>query len=883
MMEGIDQTSENANEQVNDPEEQPVDPMEDFSRQLEDIINTYGVASSLMQEQISILESEEKKEEEAKADEEADPQEAGASPEKEQKADKKLLKGLGKEAASLLQSLNMLGSPEEKVEMVLKKYTELVEEHRTEKKQLEQLRQRQGLLVKQRDQLQFEHSRAILARSKLEMLCRELQRHNRTLKEESLQRLREDEMKRKEITDHFQSTLVDIQNQIEQHSNRNNKLCQENSELASKLKTIIEQYERREQTLEKIFKHRDLQQKLSDAKLEEANMLLSQAEEKHKREKEYLLTQAAEWKLQAKELKEQHTVMQAQLALYSQKFDEFQNTLAKSNEIYITFKQEMDKMTKKMKKLEKESDIWKTRFESCNKALVEMIEERSEKAKEFELFTLKIDRLETLCQALQDERKSLYSKIKEIRSSEKALAAAVDLPQVDELPELVQLPKLAPNPMLTTEMKRLREEQIRLQEFAASLVNSITDDAGESDSGEEETAQKIPAIPEATKHESTEPESIQDESSTTEENKAEVVSVNEEKPLVPSNPEPTKSETESKLSQEPLQPDIIEQQTGIQDSVKEEPSQEEASKSEKTVEQESTQTKPFMKEECKLESVISELPEPELPKPEPLNQEQSNPVTNEECKDEAVKPELPEPEPEPEPELPKQEPLKQEQPKPVTKDECKLEVVKPKLPEPEPPKQEPFKQEQQKPVTKEECKDEAVKPELPEPEPPKQEPLKQEQPKPVMKEECKDEDVKPELPEPESPKQEPFKEEQLKPFTKEECKDEDVKPELPEPEPEHEPSKQETLKQEQPKPVMKEECKLEAVKPELPEPELPKQEAFKEEHVENAAAASDEPKAQATKPQASKSQEAKAKAGKAQPKKQSSTKKKGSAKGQNKS
>lgn len=42
------------------------------------------------------------------------------------------------------------------------------------------------------------------------------------------------------------------------------------------------------QTLEKIFKHRDLQQKVSDAKLEEANMLLTQAEEKHKREKEYV-------------------------------------------------------------------------------------------------------------------------------------------------------------------------------------------------------------------------------------------------------------------------------------------------------------------------------------------------------------------------------------------------------------------------------------------------------------------------------------------------------------------------------------------------------------------------------------------------------------------
>ncbi|XP_077076270.1 beta-taxilin isoform X2 [Siphateles boraxobius] len=640
MMEGSDQTPESTNEQVDVNEDtQPEDPMEDFSRQLEDIINTYGAASSLMEEQISILESGEKK-----ADGEEEPKEAA---EKEQ-ADKQLLKGLGKEAASLLQSLNKLGSPEEKVEMVLRKYTELVEEHRTEKKQLEQLQQKQGLLVKQRDQLQFEHSRAILARSRLEMLCRELQRHNRTLKEESLQRMREDEMKRKEISTHFQSTLVDIQSQIEQHSNRNNKLCQENSELASKLKTIIEQYERREETLEKIFKHRDLQQKVSDAKLEEANILLRQAEEKHKREKEYLLTQAAEWKLQTKELKEQHTIMQAQLVLYSQKFDEFQNTLAKSNEIYATFKQEMDKMTKKMKKLEKESSTWKTRFESCNKALVEMIDERSEKAKEFELFTLKIDRLETLCRVLQDERKGLYDKIKEIRHPEKeTLAPAVDMPQVDDLPELAQLPIPALNPVFTEEMERLRVEQARLQDFAASLNSPITDDAGESDSEEEETAQENPAITETPQLESIEPMekqvSTQEEPSTAEENKPEVVTVNEEKPLEPTNPEPASHDTESKLPQEPQQPEITEKQTEKQEPAKEEPSQEEVTKAEETVEEESTQAKPVMKEEDKYEAVKPELPEPEAPKQEPFKEEhgQKAAAASEGAKAPASKPKAP--------------------------------------------------------------------------------------------------------------------------------------------------------------------------------------------------------------------------------------------------
>lgn len=89
-----------------------------------------------------------------------------------------------------------------------------------------------------------------------------------------------------------------------------------------------------------------------------------------------------------------------QLTLYAQKFDEFQGTLAKSNQIYARFKKEMDnvgaaepplpppplpsgesrsapvfQMTEKMSKMEKETNLWKSRFENCNKALTDMMEE----------------------------------------------------------------------------------------------------------------------------------------------------------------------------------------------------------------------------------------------------------------------------------------------------------------------------------------------------------------------------------------------------------------------------------------------------------------------------------------------------------------------------
>uniref|UniRef100_A0A3Q2DI54 Taxilin beta n=1 Tax=Cyprinodon variegatus TaxID=28743 RepID=A0A3Q2DI54_CYPVA len=223
--------------------------------------------------------------------------------------------------------------------------------------------------------LQAERRCGAAARSQLEDLCRDLQAHYSTLREETLRRCREDEEKRSDITSHFQEMLTEIQAQIEQHSARNDKLCHENANLTDKLESLMNQYERREESLDKINKHRDLQHKLTEAKLQQANALLAEAEEKHKREKEYLLVQAAEWKLQAKTLREQATVMQAQLTLYAQKFDEFQATLAKSNEIYVRFRKEMDNMTEKMKKVEKEANLWKTRFENCNKTLIDMIEE----------------------------------------------------------------------------------------------------------------------------------------------------------------------------------------------------------------------------------------------------------------------------------------------------------------------------------------------------------------------------------------------------------------------------------------------------------------------------------------------------------------------------
>lgn len=401
-----------------------------------------------------------------------------------------MLKNLGKEAMLLMQSLNKLSTPEQKLEAIIKKHAELLEEHRSDQKQLKVLQKKLLQVMKEKDQLQSEHSRAVLARSKLEGLCRELQRHNKTLKEETLQRCREDDLKRKEITTHFQGTLSEIQAQIEEHSSRNTKLCQENSALAEKLKGLITQYDQREANLEKVFKHRDLKEKLLETKLTQANMILKEAEEKHKLEKELLLKQAAEYKMKVKVMKEQETDMKAQLDVYSKKFDEFQGTVSKSNSVYSDFKQDMDKMAKKMKKLEKECQSWKVRFDGCNKSLLDMVADKAIKEKEFELITIKNQKLENLCRALQEERKSLYEKVQGAGSqpdinttepTEKESPETPTAPNNDDTIQSTAEPASAapagttpPETPVTKELAKVKAEQARLKEIASSFTISHT-------------------------------------------------------------------------------------------------------------------------------------------------------------------------------------------------------------------------------------------------------------------------------------------------------------------------------------------------------------------------------------------------------------------------
>lgn len=313
------------------------------------------------------------------------------------KSEKKSKKKEDKTIDHILRALSSLQTTEEKLAALCKKYADLHEEHRALNSTVKQLQRKLSVTTREKDQLQTEHTKAVMAKSKLEGLCRELQKHNQVIRQESLQRAREEDEKRKEISGKFQTTIGEIQQQMQDHHERNTKLREENQELAGKLKKFIEQYETREKQVEKVMQHRELEQKLADARLAQSNAILKEEQERSKKEKEILL-------LQATEAQKKSVLLEAQLNMYKERYEEFQSTINKSNDMFQKFKTEMDKMTKRIKKLEKDGASWKNKWENANKALIDMVEEKQAYDKEKPMLLAKINKLESLCRAMQAER-----------------------------------------------------------------------------------------------------------------------------------------------------------------------------------------------------------------------------------------------------------------------------------------------------------------------------------------------------------------------------------------------------------------------------------------------------------------------------------------------
>ncbi|GFY55857.1 beta-taxilin [Trichonephila inaurata madagascariensis] len=321
------------------------------------------------------------------------------------------------------------GTAEEKLQLLCKKHLEALEEYRLIEPRLKQLDRQITSQHREKEQLQADFNRMILAKSRLESLCREMQKQSKIVKEESLLRLKLEEEKRKELANKFQTTLNDISALMQENSKKNVQLREENTELATKLKSLVDNYEIWEQNMSKIVQQKELEAQLAKAKHAKVNLLLKQETEKFLREKQSLLRNLSELQKRCTLLTANELQLRTELANYTSKYEEFQDVLNNSSKVFSTFKEDMESTSKRIKKLEKQTGTYKQKWENSNNALLEMIAVKEKTDKDYSNAQQRIATLEKLCRALQAERAELRQQL-DVQQSNSVSATNNDVPSI---------------------------------------------------------------------------------------------------------------------------------------------------------------------------------------------------------------------------------------------------------------------------------------------------------------------------------------------------------------------------------------------------------------------------------------------------------------------
>jgi DNA repair exonuclease SbcCD ATPase subunit len=178
--------------------------------------------------------------------------------------------------------------------------------------------------------------------------------------------------------------------------------------LRAKLKTISEQFDTRDLHYRGLLRGKDSEIQSLASKFEDQR----RANEVEANRSRALTSQVSTFSHTEAELR-------SQLNIYVEKFKQVrkgshnppyppadkdpqvEDTLNNSNDLFLTFRKEMEEMSKKTKRLEKENHTLNRKHEQTNRNILEMAEERTRNHEELERWRRKCHHLEALCRRMQ--------------------------------------------------------------------------------------------------------------------------------------------------------------------------------------------------------------------------------------------------------------------------------------------------------------------------------------------------------------------------------------------------------------------------------------------------------------------------------------------------
>lgn len=326
---------------------------------------------------------------------------------KHDEEEKEIARAVKAERSKLNLLVSDTDSELDRITLLQKKYNSLFENMQKLERDHARSKQKWETTLKDHNSAKVELTRTNNMKQKLETLCRELQKENKRIKEEGKRQVETAEQKRNEMNDRFQATIREIKAKMDEECTLIGKRRVEDGELKDKFKSFLEQYQLREKHFHDVIRAKELEISVNQARAEKCRKAANDNEQRAKTLHDQVST-----------FSETETELRNQLNIYIEKFKQVEDTLNSSNDLFLNFRKEMETMTKKTKKLEKENAQIRSKCETANKNILDMAEERGKYRKEIDILKQKSTKLENLCRALQLERAKEKQKNNESRSEQ---------------------------------------------------------------------------------------------------------------------------------------------------------------------------------------------------------------------------------------------------------------------------------------------------------------------------------------------------------------------------------------------------------------------------------------------------------------------------------
>jgi len=160
-----------------------------------------------------------------------------------------------------------------------------------------------------------------------------------------------------------------------------------------RLLVLADLYQARENHFKAINDGHEIGTKICQEKILEQQLLL-----------ERTIVKLEEGESRVNQLARSEAELKSQVRQYVEKFRQVEETLVKSNELFGTFRGEMEQMSVKLARFERENHQMQTKCQTLSRNIIEMADERTKLTGSIETLKAQKAKLEQLCRTLQAER-----------------------------------------------------------------------------------------------------------------------------------------------------------------------------------------------------------------------------------------------------------------------------------------------------------------------------------------------------------------------------------------------------------------------------------------------------------------------------------------------